>query len=67
MPAWIAAVRRLRVDDEVRLVPGADAREDRHRRRSAIRPNQAMLRWPYGSTMKAASSGPVAEPALPPT
>ena len=26
-----------------------------------------MLRWPYGSTMYAASSGPVAEPALPPT
>ena len=26
-----------------------------------------MLRWPYGRTMKAASSGPIAEPALPPT
>ena len=33
----------------------------------AVTPNHAMLRWPFGSTMKAASSGPIADPALPPT
>ena len=26
-----------------------------------------MLPWPRGTTMKAASSGPIAEPVLPPT
>ena len=26
-----------------------------------------MLRWPCGTTMKAASSGPIARPTLPPT
>ena len=34
---------------------------------SAVSANQAMLRWPFGRTMKAASSGPIADPALPPT
>src|SRR5687768_3676222 len=34
---------------------------------SAVRENHAMLPCPRGSTMKAASSGPSAEPALPPT
>src|SRR5687767_14326629 len=29
--------------------------------------NQATLRWPRGTTTKAASRGPIAEPALPPT
>ncbi len=29
--------------------------------------NQTMLVWPRGTTMKAASSGPNADPALPPT
>ena len=29
--------------------------------------NQAMLVWPNGTTMKAASSGPIAWPKLPPT
>ena len=29
--------------------------------------NQAMLAWPRGITMNAASSGPIAEPVLPPT
>src|SRR6187401_1655575 len=34
---------------------------------SAAAPNQAMLRCPFGTTMNAASSGPVDAPALPPT
>ena len=34
---------------------------------SATSENQAMLACPRGSTMKAASSGPIAEPTLPPT
>jgi hypothetical protein len=34
---------------------------------SAAKPNQAMLDWPRGTTTKAASSGPDAEPTLPPT
>jgi hypothetical protein len=34
---------------------------------SAVTANHAMLRWPFGSTTNAASSGPIAEPALPPT
>ena len=40
-------------------VPAADLRQDDHRRRARPRENQAMLRWPHGSTMNAASSGPV--------
>ena len=35
--------------------------------RSAISENQAMLPWPKGTTISAASSGPSAEPTLPPT
>src|SRR4051812_13432233 len=35
--------------------------------RNAAAENQATLPWPRGTTMKAASSGPIAEPALPPT
>ena len=35
--------------------------------RRAASENQAMLPWPCGSTMKAASKGPMAWPALPPT
>jgi hypothetical protein len=27
----------------------------------AVTPNHAMLRWPFGSTMNAASSGPIAD------
>ena len=34
---------------------------------SATAENQATLDWPCGSTMKAASNGPAAEPRLPPT
>ena len=34
---------------------------------SATAENHATLDWPCGSTMKAASSGPAAEPKLPPT
>jgi hypothetical protein len=34
---------------------------------SAKSPNQATLRWPRGNTTKAASSGPMDEPTLPPT
>ena len=34
---------------------------------SAAAENQAMLPWPCGTTMNAASSGPTAEPVLPPT
>ena len=34
---------------------------------SAAAENQAMLPWPRGTTMNAASSGPIAEPVLPPT
>ena len=34
---------------------------------SASTENQATLGWPSGSTMKAASSGPIAVPVLPPT
>ena len=34
---------------------------------SAASENQAMLAWPKGTTMKAASSGPIAWPKLPPT
>ncbi len=34
---------------------------------SAPPENQAMLRWPCGSTMKAASSGPSDDPLLPPS
>ena len=34
---------------------------------SASTVNQAMLVWPNGSTTKAASSGPRADPVLPPT
>jgi hypothetical protein len=34
---------------------------------SAARANQAMLPWPRGTTTKAASNGPEAEPTLPPT
>ncbi|OIQ70008.1 hypothetical protein GALL_483860 [mine drainage metagenome] len=34
---------------------------------NATSENQAMLRWPCGSTIHAASSGPVAVPAFPPT
>ena len=33
----------------------------------AVSPNQAMLPWPRGRTTKAASRGPIADPALPPT
>src|SRR3954452_10578777 len=33
----------------------------------AARENQATLRWPRGSTTKAAASGPTADPAFPPT
>src|SRR5580704_2002882 len=34
---------------------------------SAVSENHATLDWPYGSTMKAASSGPAEVPKLPPT
>src|SRR5215207_5170403 len=34
---------------------------------SATRENHATLRWPRGTTMKAARSGPIADPVLPPT
>ena len=34
---------------------------------SAAPENQTMLDWPRGTTMNAASSGPEAEPRLPPT
>src|SRR4051794_10251707 len=34
---------------------------------SAAAENQAMLACPFGTTTRAASSGPIAEPALPPT
>ena len=34
---------------------------------SAAPENQAMLRWPCGSTMKAASSGPSDDPPVPPS
>ena len=34
---------------------------------SAIAENQAMLPWPKGTTISAASSGPSDEPMLPPT
>jgi hypothetical protein len=34
---------------------------------SAAPENQATLPWPRGTTMNAASSGPIAEPVLPPT
>jgi len=34
---------------------------------NAAAENHTMLRWPAGTTMKAASSGPAAEPMLPPT
>ena len=52
--------------DDPALVPAADAPEHRDRDQRASE-NQAMLRWPWGSTMNAASNGPSAEPALPPT
>jgi hypothetical protein len=35
--------------------------------RNAIDENQAMLDWPNGTTINAASSGPIEEPKLPPT
>ena len=35
--------------------------------RSAAKVNQMMLPWPRGMTMKAAASGPIDEPRLPPT
>ncbi len=34
---------------------------------NAAAENQAMLVWPCGTTMNAASNGPIAEPVLPPT
>jgi hypothetical protein len=34
---------------------------------SAAAENHTMLCWPRGTTMNAASSGPAAEPMLPPT
>ncbi|MOA25937.1 hypothetical protein D3C78_1466930 [compost metagenome] len=37
------------------------------RKNSPARPNQATWVWPNGMTMAAASSGPRAEPVLPPT
>ena len=35
--------------------------------RNAIRENQAMLGWPNGTTIKAASTGPIEVPKLPPS
>jgi hypothetical protein len=34
---------------------------------SAASANQATLLCPFGNTMNAAASGPIADPALPPT
>ena len=34
---------------------------------TATSAHQTMLLWPYGATRNAASSGPIADPALPPT
>ena len=34
---------------------------------NAAAENQATLPWPRGTTMNAASSGPIADPVLPPT
>ena len=35
--------------------------------RKAIEENQAMLGWPNGTTISAASSGPIEVPKLPPS
>ena len=80
-PGWPATAARARPDRpgaDRRLRPSSRATTrcacTRRRRapgwpcrRARSGANQAMLRWPCGSTMKAASSGPIADPALPPT
>ena len=49
---------------------GLYQRPIRHRMtiaRNAIDENQAMLGWPNGTTISAASTGPIEVPKLPPT
>ena len=65
MPRGIATTASLRA-----TMRGLYQRPMRHNTRTAtnaIEENQAMLGWPNGTMMAAASSGPIAVPRLPPT
>ena len=51
---------------DLRFVPLPDPRQNDDRQNAMVE-NQAMLGWPKGTTISAASSGPIDVPALPPS